>query len=232
MKLPHLTALRRDDTHRLIPFRYSDRGAGVLRKLSAGRGELQELGELESATNERLLGEAGLLRGIHVQELVYGVSYAQIVNAAFTHAHPGGSRFSGEDRGCWYAAFEMESACAEAAYHRGEELREVNWRYREISSYVDYLADFRADFHDFRNDTRFVGCLAPDSYMESQTVAAELLEMGSAGVVYPCVRRVGGTCVACFRPVLVGNVRRGPLVTLDFHRGAGQPRIEVHREPT
>jgi hypothetical protein len=229
--LPHVTALRQDDTHRLIPYRYSDRGAGVLRKLSANRKELQELGELESATNERLLGEAGLLRGIHVEELVYGVSYAQIVNAAFTHAHPGGSRFSGEERGCWYAAFEMESACAEATYHRAEELREVNWRYRELSSYVDYLADFRSEFHDLRGDKRFTGCLDTHSYLESQAMAAGLLEMGSAGMIYPCVRHVGGTCLACFRPVLVGNVRRGPSVTIDFRGETGRPQIEVHRRP-
>jgi hypothetical protein len=28
------------------------------------------------------------------------------------------------------------------------------------------------------------------------------------GIVYPSVRREGGTCLACFRPSIVGNVRR------------------------
>ncbi len=203
----------------------------MLRKLATSRRNLQELGELESATNERLLGEAGMLGGIQVQELVYGISYAHIVNAAFTHARPGGSRFSSGQRGCWYAAFEMETACAEAAYHRGQELKEINWRHRELSSYVDYQADFRAEFHDLRDDVRFAECLARDSYAASQAVAERLLESGSAGVIYPCVRRAGGTCLACFRPALVGNVRRGASVTLDFREGSGRPSIEVHRGP-
>lgn len=42
-----------------------------------------------------------------------GVPYYRIVNAAFTHAHPLGSRFNDPDRGAWYAAFELETAQAE-----------------------------------------------------------------------------------------------------------------------
>jgi len=36
----------------------------------------------------------------------------------------------------------------------------------------------------------------------------ELLESGSLGIIYPVVRRDGGTCIACFRPSVVGNVRK------------------------
>ena len=77
-----------------------------------------------------------------------------------------------------------------------------------------YLADFRAEFHDLRStDPRaqeeYAECLWPTSYSAWQGLASQLLELGSAGIVYPCVRQVGGTCVACFRPVLVTNVRLG-----------------------
>ena len=49
---------------------------------------------------------------------------------------------------------------------------------------------------------------------------------GSLGVVYPSVRHAGGTCVACFRPALVANVRCG--VTYRFTwRGTAVPEVEV-----
>ena len=44
--------------------------------------------------------------------------------------------------------------------------------------------------------------------MASQQLAEDLLTAGSLGVVYPSVRHDGGTCVACFRPALVMNVRK------------------------
>jgi RES domain len=50
--------------------------------------------------------------------------------------------------------------------------------------------------------------LNPNSYVRSQEIAAQLLEGGSLGVIYPSVRREGGTCVACFRPSVVANVRK------------------------
>ena len=71
------------------------------------------------------------------------------------------------------------------------------------------LADFSSEFHDLREDARFAACLDPGRYVASQRLAARLLEAGSLGVVYPSVRHPKGTNLACFRPALVGNVRRG-----------------------
>jgi len=177
---------------------------------------LQELFELDGVTNDRLLGEANLLPGISVHELLFGVAYAQIVNAAFTHAHPAGSRFNGPERGAWYAAWELETAEAEVAFHKSRELAEIQWREPETFAFHDYLADFRADFHDVRGDNRYSDCLNPSDYESSQSLAKELLAAGSAGIVYPSVRRPAGTCLVCFRPALVTNVRRGRTVTLAF----------------
>lgn len=206
------TAIRQDDTHRLVPSRYSD--PTVLERLAEDEHQLRDLFELEGATNERLLGETGLLPGIGVHELLFGVAHARIVNAAFTHAHPAGSRFNGPERGAWYAAFELRTARAEIAFHKSLELREIDWREPETFAFDDYLADFRADFHDIRDNAAHAGCLDPDSYLESQKLAGELLAAGSAGIVYPSVRHKGGTCVVCFRPALVTNVRRGRTVRL------------------
>ncbi|HUK26513.1 MAG TPA: RES family NAD+ phosphorylase [Terriglobales bacterium] len=185
-------------------------------RLTVDDEDLDRLLELEGATNDRLLGEAGLLPGISVHELVFGLSYAHIVNAAFTHAHPMGSRFNLADRGAWYAGFALDTSQAEVAFHKALELKEINWQDEEVVSYADYLADFRADFHDIRGASEFAKCLDPGSYQNSQSLARELLKKGSPGIVYPSVRHKGGSCLACFRPALVINVRRGPTVTLTF----------------
>ena len=225
---PKTTALHQDDTHRLIPAKYAEREPSVLRRIARNERELQDLFELDSATNERLLGESNLLPGITVHELVFGVPNYHIINAAFTHAQPSGSRFNGPERGAWYAGFALETAQAEVAFHFGEELREIAaWTHPETRVYRDYLADFRADFHDIRNDPRFRSCLNRNSYEESQHVAHNLLNHGSAGVVYPSVRHPGGTCIGCFRPALVTNVREGGLTSISFTNTKAEPVIET-----
>ena len=209
---PALTSIRQDDTHRLIPVRFGDES--VLERLAENQRLLEDLIELEGATNDRLLGEANLLPGISVHELLFGVSYAHIVNAAFTHAQPSGSRFNGAERGAWYAGFERETSIAEVKFHKTEEMREIGWAEPETFTFDDYLADFRGEFHDIRGDKKFKRCLDPASYRESQQLARELLSEGSAGIVYPSVRQSGGTCLVCFRPALVTNVRQGAPETI------------------
>ena len=223
--LPRVSDVVRDDTHRLIPWRYIDRDESVLTRLTDDAEDLKALFELEGATNDRLLGEDGLLPGISVRELVFGLSYAHIVNAAFTHASPFGSRFNKPERGAWYAAFARETSEREVAYHRSKELQEINWQAKETFSYVDFLADFRGTWHDLRGDARFGDCLDADSYKASQRLAGELLERGSAGVIYPSVRHKGGTCIACFRPALVNNVRKGSTISIIFENALAVPEI-------
>src|SRR5260370_40115034 len=159
--LPHFSRFLQDDTHRLIPSAYDKETA--LNRLTTDSDELAALFELEGATNERLLGEAGLLPGITVRELVFGLSYSHIVNAAFTHTSPLGNRFNGPERGAWYAGFSRKTSELEVAYHRSQELREVRWGAREVLSYLAFLAAFGGEFHDLRGATRCVNCLDPSS---------------------------------------------------------------------
>jgi hypothetical protein len=224
--LPPVAHIQRDATHRLIPARYVDRDETVLTRLTRDSRELKKLFELEGATNDRLLGEAGLLPGITVRELVFGVSYSHIVNAAFTHPRPSGNRFNGPGRGAWYAGFSRKTSEIEVAYHKAQELREIRWQEKEIFTYVDFLADFRGDFHDLRGATRFANCLHPSSYKASQRLARELLNAGSAGVVYPSVRHSGGVCIACFRPTLVNNVKKGSRVLVSFENAFAKPVVK------
>ncbi len=213
------------DTHRLIPAQFADGGVSVLARLTDDSETLEGIFELDNATNDRLLAESRLLPGIDERELVFGIPQYRIINAAFCHPAPGGSRFNSPDRGAWYASFELKTSQAEVAYHRQLWLQETAWDEEDVADYLDYLADFRAEFHDLRGSSEHSNCLSPDSYVDSQRLAAELLRTGSAGVVYPSVRRQGGTCLACFRPVLVTNVRKGDIYTFIFPDYRVAPKI-------
>jgi hypothetical protein len=229
MKLPPVIQLRQDDTHRLVPSKYALDEQGALSRLFDNESELQQLSELDRSTDSRVLGESGLLPGIGIHELVFGVTYAHIVNAAFTYAHPAGSRFNGAERGAWYAAFRLETAQAEVAFHRSKELQEIDWPHPEVFEYLQYLADFRAEFHDIRNRSEFRECLAPDTYASSQRLAQILLQNGSGGIVYPSVREEAhGDCVTCFRPPLVMNVRKGISLTITFENASVPPKFVAH----
>ena len=97
MSLPRTSLVRRNDTHRLIPSKYSEGGNSVLTRIADDDAHLKDIFDLDNATNDRLLAENQLLPGIGIHELVFGVPYFRIVNAAFCHAHPLGSRFNGPE---------------------------------------------------------------------------------------------------------------------------------------
>jgi RES domain-containing protein len=213
------------DTHRLIPAQYADGGASVLARLTDDPETLEGIFQLDNATNDRLLAESRLAPGIDERELVFGIPSYRIINASFCHPSPTGSRFNSPERGAWYAGFELTTSQAEIAYHRRLWLEEIKWEEEDIADYLDYLADFRADFHDLREAREYAACLSPASYTASQVLAAQLLAQGSSGIVYPSVRRPSGTCLACFRPVLITNVRKGSLYTFTFATYHTPPKI-------
>jgi hypothetical protein len=208
MTSPPVSLVRQLDTHRFVPSRHLPSGDSVLVAIADDDEHLAAIFELDHATNDRLLAGHGLLPGIGPEELVFAVPYAAVINAAYCHAHPLGGRFNGPDRGAWYAGFELATAQAEVAFHKSVQLAEIG-RFDDSVTYDDYLADFSASFHDLRKGRGFRSCLDPESYIASQELAETLLGAGSLGIVYPSVRRTGGLCVACFRPALVANVRRG-----------------------
>jgi hypothetical protein len=217
--LPPSSLLRRKNTHRLIPSKYRNDGSSVLTRIAADESHLADIFELEGATNDRLLAENERLVDIGMREFVFGVPSYRIVNATFAHPNPLGSRFNDRHRGAWYAAFELKTAQAEIIFHKSVHLAEIG-RFEDDVTVDDYLADFAGEFHDLRDAAGFVACLARDSYVASQELAERLLAVGSLGVIYPSVRRTGGTCVACFWPALVTNVRRAKTYRL---RWEGKP---------
>lgn len=223
---PPLRRTEQRDTHRLIPAKYSDGGESVLVRIADDDAHLRDIFALDDATNDRLIAEQNRLPGIGLAELVSGFPHYRIVNAAFCHPHPLGSRFNGPERGAWYAGFDVETAQAEVAFHMGVALGEIGWPEDSVT-YDDYLADFTAEFHDLREAPKFARCLDPNSYVESQTLATCLLAAGAAGIVYPSVRHEGGTCLACFRPALVNNVRKHARYRFTW---IGKAELEIRAE--
>src|SRR5947207_10478175 len=82
-RLPHLGDFDQSGTHRLIPTAYATES--VLESLHLPAGVINDLTELDAATNERKIAERGGNGAISPGELLYGVPEAHIVNAAFTH---------------------------------------------------------------------------------------------------------------------------------------------------
>lgn len=236
---PAVTAFNLDAFHRLIPSRYSEAGT-VLAEISDGSKMLEDLVLLDGATNDRIQGERQGLIGISTYELVYGIPNAHVVNAAFTHTSDAGCRFNDSTRGAWYAGDELETSLAEVLYHKGRRLAEMvvpglpsERPDQEVSSYDDWLADFRSSFHVLEPAKKFAEFLVaepvPQCYEASQILGRRLLDMKSNGIVYPSVRRKGSRCLVCFRPALVYNPRRTKRLKITFKAGASGYESSVRK---
>lgn len=135
------------------------------------------------------------------------------------------TRILGADRGAWYCAFEADTAIAEIVFHKAIEYQEID-RFEDSGTWQGLLADVSAEFLDLRGARDFEACLDPASYVSAQKLAGQLLEADSMGIVYPSVRHTGGTNLACFRPALVGNVRKGASWRMTWS-GTPMPTIEA-----
>ena len=222
---PTIDLAQRDTVRVIATGRLKD---SALLPLAASRDALAALAGLESVTNGRLRAQEVGLADLDPRELVFGRPDYTFVNAAFAYTRPGGNRFNGGDRGAWYCGFEAETAVTEVGYHLGRELAAIG-RFDNVTDYAELLADFVGPFHDLRAaDFAAEPCLDPDpavGYPAGQALARRLRrEQAGNGVVYPSVRRAGGTCLAAFRPDLVQNLRQGGIWRLRWHRSP-EPQI-------
>lgn len=208
MTLP-LTAIAEQATVRLIPTAYYK--PPVLTTLIDDEEELAILESIEGLTNKRLKAQQAGLPELDVRELAYNVWGQTFINAAFTYTRAEGNRFNGPERGAWYCAFDDLTAIDEVAYHRTRELERINFFEDEVV-YQTLLAAFVGEFHDLQEEGGGKPCLGEDpvsAYPAGQALATELRADGSRGIVYPSVRRAGGTCLVAFNPHTVQNVRPG-----------------------
>ena len=229
MPLPSMSTLSRRDTVRLISTgRLKD---PVLLPLAANQGALEDLVLLESVTNGRLIAQDSGLPEIDSRELVFGRAGYTFINAAFTYTRPGGNRFNDERRGAWYCGFDAATAIDEVSYHLTRELEAID-RFENITDYAELVADFFGLFHDLRKvDAKVEPALHQDpsiGYPAGQSLARRLrIDHTSNGIVYPSIRHKRGTCLACFRPDLVQNLRQGGIWRLEWQ---GTPKPVVTRQ--
>lgn len=224
--IPPRKSCSKEGAHRLISSLYSERQT-VLTDVVDDEGMLEDVILLDGASNDRLQAELHGLVGISPYELVYGILNSHIVNAAFTHTSEFGSRFNDSTRGAWYAAYELKTSIVEVTYHKAKRLADIvvpelpgQRPDEETSTYDDWLADFRTEFHVLEHAKEYSEFLqaepVPVCYAGSQQFARRLLTKRSNGLVYPSVRRKGSRCIVCFRPALVYNPRRDQRLEISF----------------
>jgi RES domain-containing protein len=228
--MPPCKHISKEGAHRLISSLYSERQT-VLTDVVDDDAMLEDVILLDGASNDRLQAELHGLVGISPYELVYGILNSHIVNAAFTHTSDFGSRFNDSTRGAWYAAYELQTSITEVAYHKSKRLADMvvpelpgQRPDEETSTYDDWLADFRAEFHVLQSAKDYSEFLqaepVPACYAGPQQFARELLTKKSNGLVYPSVRRRGRRSIVCFRPALVYNPRRDQRLEISFKASA------------
>lgn len=208
--MPSVISIQYRNTHRLVKAEYASETQ--LKELQIRRESEYLALELDSATSPDSVAAAPNLSRIGPRELVYGIPGAAIVNAAFVFSGPHGGRFHSAGRNAWYAGKLLRTAQAEVAFHRLQFLRNAGITVPIAIEFQDYVADFAGDFHALTKAEERT-CLKPgpipQCYLPGQALAQRLLIEGSRGIVYQSVRDSGGTCIACFRPALVFNPRRG-----------------------
>ena len=179
---------------------------------------------LESATNPRILTEAGELSLVRPEERVSGEGTTPVM-AAFTHTKP--SRFSDGSYGVYYAAHDEETAIAETAYHRLRFITQAGFR-SEIVHMRVYSARIRGSFDDIRAKTLRSKLYDPDDYSYPQRYARALFDKNRVdGIAARSVRRPAGECVAVFRPRCISSVRVERHLQYRFEDGRFLGALEI-----
>ena len=239
MTLPPVALVRQFDTHRLVLSRHLPQSDSVLVAISDDDAHLQAIFELDAATNDRLLASRQRLPGIGVEELVFarsargrhqrGLLSSASARQPVQRAEPRRlvCRVCARDLAGGSGLSQDGPARGDRPLRRYGHLRRLHGRLqRDVSRPSIRLRARRCGGQV--GASRMRAYLDPDSYVESQALAEALLEADSLGVIYPSVRHAGGTCVACFRPALVTNVRRGKTYRFTWD-GGPDPTITAGR---
>lgn len=183
----------------------------------------------EQKTNPRLMETIGNLDLVPVGRRVSGPG-ASYLMAPFTHVSTDRpSRFSDGSYGVLYAGETFEVALFETIHHHARFMARTGEAPGWTSQFREIVLDITANLHDVRKrGKRFTPLLAPDSYRDSNRLAAALRAAGSEGIAYPSVRLPGGDCVALFYPDLATSPRQGRH--LDYHWDG--TRVDLYRDVT
>lgn len=193
--------------------------------------QLDALSEIEGATSARLLTQERGAERLDRRELVFGIPQATFINAAFSYWRPRErNRFNGPGRGAWYAAIELETCLAEVSFHMERELANVG-DFRATVEYAETYASFVGDFVDIRGLEPIPEYLDPDpdkGYPSGNQFADSIRAAGHYGIVYPSVRRTGGTCVVALVPYAVQSVAQGGVVRARWTGNPGPEWLPVN----
>ncbi|PSJ57068.1 RES family NAD+ phosphorylase [Pseudaminobacter soli (ex Li et al. 2025)] len=201
--------------------------AAVLTPLVDDEDELRVLAEIEGATSTRLIAQDHGISGLAANELVYDVPHARFINAAFAYAKPQlPNRYSGADRGAWYAALDVATCLREVGYHLTNALADAG-DYNATVEYAEMFCSLAGEFLDLRQVPDHPS-LDPDkgkAYPIGNALADRARAAGLNGIIYPSVRRAGGTCLVALRPAAVQSVRQGGVYRMTW-KGDPTPTIE------
>lgn len=166
--------------------------------------DLETVIALESATNPRILLEAGNLSLIAPAERISGPGTTPIMGA-FSNALP--SRFSDGTFGVYHAAHKQTTAVAETRFHRERLLRDAGYGAEDLDMRV-YSCTMTGMFHDLRKGPRTSSLYDPASYAASQAYGVKLHQKNNVdGIVHRAVRdwENHGEVLVAFRPRCVDH---------------------------
>lgn len=216
-----VTRLDWQQAFRIIPSLYPP--VGIFDDV-ADPGDLEAVIALESATNPRILTQAGELSLVRPEERISGEGTTPIM-AAFTHTKP--SRFSDGTYGVYYAAHDQETAVAETAYHRLKFIRDAGLR-SEIVHMRVYAARVHGAFDDVRAKTARSKLYDSDDLGYAQRYARRLFDANRVdGIAFRSVRRPAGDCAAVFRPRCVSNCTVVRHLQYSFEDGRFTGALEI-----
>lgn len=186
---------------RIIPTRFPP--VDLFREVASAE-DWSLLQEFEGLTNSRLV-EQELSRGLVRTEDRIEKSSSHYILGPLTHPNPDGSRFSDGAYGVLYAALDFDTAVAEVKQQREAFMAATGQKPQRIDMRV-ILMNLDGDLHDLR------GSSFEDQTIEglkrSREAGAELRSAGSNGIIFESSLRLGGTCVAVFRPPVLTNCRQ------------------------
>jgi hypothetical protein len=182
----------------------------------------------EQKTNPRLMESIGNLDLIPEGRRAGGQG-ATYLMAPFCHvSRDRQSRFSDGSYGVLYAGNALEVALLETVHHHARFMARTGEAPGWTSQFREIVMNVDAALHDIRKPSADqLEALDLDSYATSQTLAKQLRDLGSDGLVYPSARCNKGECVGLFYPDLATNAAQSRH--LDYHWDG--TKVDLYREP-
>ena len=166
----------------------------------ADPSDWEALASAEAKTNPRVWEHLGRLDLVPPDRRVSGPGSSYLM-APFVHvSHDRPSRFTDGSYGVLSIGDREEVSIREVAHHHSRFMSASNEPPGWTSQFRMLVTSLDLELHDARP---LPDCHRPDDYAPSQTLARQLRNIGSNGIVYSSVRCPGGECAGLFWPDLM-----------------------------